>query len=70
MIERERRTKFVGQLRERRKRGRPRSASDTVVTSIKIPTPVYDAICRHALLERQSVHSVLRGVLESFVRSR
>jgi hypothetical protein len=41
------------------RRGRPRTAVPKVVTSVKIPTDLYDAICQQAMRERVSVHSIL-----------
>ncbi len=64
MIEREQRAVFTEQLR--RRRGRPRRMTPIVITSIRLPEDVYDALCRRALLERQSVHALLRAAVQSY----
>ncbi len=63
MIEREHRAVFTEQLRHR---GRPRRMTPIVITSIRLPEDVYDALCRRALLERQSVHALLRAAVRSY----
>ncbi|OFW05656.1 MAG: hypothetical protein A3H96_11385 [Acidobacteria bacterium RIFCSPLOWO2_02_FULL_67_36] len=66
MIERDHRAVFTEQLRHRR-RGRPRSATPKITTSVKLPEDVYDAFCRRALVERQSVHALLNEAIASYV---
>lgn len=63
MSEREQRVRFAEEIRERRGRGRPRLAVPIVPTSVKLPEPVYDALCRLAIRERQSVHAVMLAAL-------
>ena len=65
IIEREDRAVFSHQLTQRR-RGRPRAAVPTVVTSVKVPAPVYDALCRFAHRHDTSVHAAMRQALEAF----
>jgi hypothetical protein len=67
MIEREHRAVFTEQLQQRRRRGRPRRSVPIVVTSVKLPQDVYDALCVRALRERESIHSLVRQALTSYV---
>jgi hypothetical protein len=67
MIEREHRAIFTEQLRSRR--GRPRGVP-VVVTTVKIPVPVYDAYARQALANGVSVHALLRARLSAGMRPR
>lgn len=67
MIDREHRAVFTEQLRHRR--GRPRRDTPIVITSIRLPADLYDALCRRALLERQSVHAELRAAVALLVAS-
>lgn len=59
MIERQDRVEFVEQLRERRRRGRPRSASRKVRTTVDLPADVFDALCQVATRERKPLHALL-----------
>lgn len=43
--------------------GRPRTLVPTVPTSVHIPLPIYDAICRRALRRGCSVHRLLLEVI-------
>jgi hypothetical protein len=65
IIDRDDRAVFSEQLSNRRHRGRPR-AVPTVATSVKLPEPVYDALCRHAQREGESLHATMRKALESY----
>lgn len=65
IIDREDRAVFTHQLVNHR-RGRPRAAVPPVVTSIKVPAPVYDAICRLALRSGTSVHATMRQAIETY----
>lgn len=64
MITRAEREVFTEQLR--RRRGRPRSAEPVVATSVKLPEPVYDALCRRARDERRSLHAVIKDALKLY----
>lgn len=64
MITRADRAVFTQEIRIRR-RGRPKSAEAIVVTSVKLPANVYDALCRRAMLERRSLHAVMKDVLRA-----
>jgi hypothetical protein len=70
MIERQDRVDFVEQLRARRRRGRPRRSVPTIVTSVKLPEDVYDALCRLAISDRESLHGLMKQALTSYARSR
>jgi hypothetical protein len=65
MITRADRDVFTHEIRVRRRRGRPKSAEAIVVTSVKLPANVYDALCRRAMLERRSLHAVMKDVLRA-----
>lgn len=68
MISAERSVAFGQQLRERRRRGRPVSEKVPVKpTSVKIPDPVHDALCRIARRERISLHQLANKALAEFV---
>lgn len=63
MITADQRAEFSQQLRHR---GRRKSAIPIrVPTSVKIPIPVYDALCRRATRERCSLHALMLRVLAS-----
>ena len=64
MIEREHRAVFTEQLRHRR--GRPRRLTPIVVTSVRLPEDLYDALCRRALVDRQSVLELVRRAVASY----
>lgn len=65
MIAASERKQFGDEIRARRRRGRPRSAVPSVITSVKIPRDEYDALARHALAERQSVHAIIRDAISA-----
>ncbi len=69
MIEREHRAIFTEQLRQRRGRGRPRSASPKVITAVRLPEDVYDALSRLSLAERRSIHALMQAAIESYTLS-
>lgn len=68
MIERTHRAVFAAQLQQRR-RGRPRRDMPVVVTSVKVPQDVYDALCLRALHQRASVHALLLDALASYAKT-
>lgn len=72
MIEREDRAVFSEQLRERRRRGRPRVANQMVPLSICLPADVLAAYCQRAREQREEhVTAVVRRVLiEAIVDAR
>jgi len=68
VISRERSDAFGHQLQERRRRGRPVSEKIPVqATSVKIPEPVFRALCSIARRERVSLHRLLNNALTSYV---
>ena len=67
VIGRDQRAEFSRQMR--RRRGRPRLDVPMVQTSVKIPAPVYDALCLIALRDRESVHSRIQEAVASYVRT-
>lgn len=67
MISPEKSGAFADQIRARR--GRPRVIhGPVVVRSVRLPEPVYDAICRRAIRADQSVDHVIRVALAAYVR--
>ena len=48
-----------------KKRGRPRSA-DTIVTSVRVPVPVYDRYCRQSNASGQDIRALMRWVLTTY----
>lgn len=67
MISHERSIVFGEQLVERRRRGRPRTAQPTQKASVKLPLPIFDALCARAAKERVPLHRLLNQALASFV---
>lgn len=51
----------------RRPPGRPHSSTPKVPTSVRIPTPIYDAICRQALRRGWSVHRLIQVAIAHYV---
>jgi hypothetical protein len=45
------------------RRGRPRQAEHTIVAHVRLTEPIYDAFCRQAIVERVSLHEVLKRTL-------
>jgi hypothetical protein len=71
MMSTEDRDRFTEPFRERRRRGRPRSANPMIPTSISLPADVYEAYCRQSRSEREEhVSAVIRRVLVDAVRLR
>ena len=66
MITPEARVEFTQQIRARR-RGRPKSLTPIVVTSVKLPEPLFDALCQRAMRERRSLHSLIKDALRLYV---
>jgi len=66
IIDREDRAVFTHQLVNRR-RGRPRATVPTVPTSVKLPAPVFDALCRQAERHGESLHATMLEALKSYV---
>lgn len=64
IIDRDDRAVFTEQLR-RRRGGRPRGVV-TVPTSVKLPAPVFDALCRRATLDGESLHATMRKALQAY----
>lgn len=64
------RAEFSQQLAERRKRGRPAAANKITVkpTSVRIPDPVFAALCQVAKRERVSLHRLMNAALVSYLR--
>lgn len=58
------RAEFSQQLT--RRRGPKVRVTPRVPTSVKLPAPVYDALCRKASQERCSLHALLNRALASF----
>lgn len=60
---------FDQQMQARRRRGRPVSEKKIPVTptSVKIPEPVFNALCTIARRERVSLHRLLNTALTSYV---
>lgn len=57
------RAEFSQQLR---RRGPKVRVVPRVPTSVKLPEPVYDALCRKAAQERCSLHALMTRALASF----
>lgn len=64
IIEREDRAVFSEQLAQRRHRGRPRL--HTISTSVKLTEPVFDALCREAQRNGDSLHKTMREALAAY----
>jgi len=52
-----------------RRRGRRKSDQVKVQTTVKIPVPIYDALCRRASMERCSLHALMNRALSSAART-
>ena len=59
---------FPEQLRHRRRRGRPR-VGPTIPTSVKLPEPVFDALCQEAQHDGESLHATIVKALASHARA-
>ena len=65
IISPENRAVFPEQLRHRRRGGRPRGGP-VVPTSVKLPAPVFDALCAQAHRDGTSLHATMLKALETY----
>lgn len=64
IVTREDRAVFTHELQDRRQRGRPRL--HTIATSVKLTEPVFDALCRKAQRNGDSLHKTMREALAAY----
>lgn len=57
------RAQFTAQIRQRR--GPRRRVAERVHTSVKLPQPIFDALCQRALREGVSLHALMNRELAS-----
>lgn len=67
MISRERSAAFGQQLAARRRRGPKKRVTERVPTSVKLPLPVFDALCQQALSRGEPLHRYMLRTLASAV---
>jgi hypothetical protein len=67
LIDRDDRAVFTDQLVSRR-RGRPRSVRPVVITTVRVPEPIFDAYCQMAHARGESVSMMMRAALSAYAK--